>query len=275
MWWLIGRNSAVESDSNERGRCPYCNQITSCKKITKKNSTNVWFVPVSENEDIDYICLRCGGQFKSFALTPEEEESANEFISGCFIEIFGFIFVIIVSCLIFGFHAWSIFGIPIIYVLIRFIFKSNLRKNKNNKDDPRVSKKKLRPQTIMGQYIKSKSWVNYDFPTGNTADDIVDRNLIGMELEKADEVDRAIELYEQNVFLKFDGSRPYTRLAIIYRRRKQYSDEIRVIEKAISVFKKQNAPTDLEYFSKRLVKVKKILLKRLLEQLKELGSRKG
>jgi tetratricopeptide (TPR) repeat protein len=84
------------------------------------------------------------------------------------------------------------------------------------------------------------------------------RNLQGISFEQQGRIDEAIDLYEQNVSLKFDGSHPYTRLAIIYRRRKQYDDEIRVIEKAISVFDKQNAPKDLEYFSKRLLKAKKL-----------------
>ena len=82
----------------------------------------------------------------------------------------------------------------------------------------------------------------------------VDRNLIGIELEKANEVDKAIELYEMNLKQGFDGSHPYTRLAVIYRRRKQYDEEIRVIEKAIKVFKGLNASKDLEYFNKRLGK---------------------
>ncbi|TFB08487.1 hypothetical protein E3V08_03800 [Candidatus Atribacteria bacterium MT.SAG.1] len=60
----------------------------------------------------------------------------------------------------------------------------------------------------------------------------VRRNLEGKELEKAGKVDEAIALYEKNIKEGFDGSHPYTRLAIIYRRRKLFDDEARVIKKA-------------------------------------------
>lgn len=64
----------------------------------------------------------------------------------------------------------------------------------------------------------------------------VERNLLGIELEKQDKTENAIHLYEENVKELFIGTHPYTRLAIIYRRIKSYSDEIRVLEKAIYVF---------------------------------------
>jgi len=41
----------------------------------------------------------------------------------------------------------------------------------------------------------------------------VERNLIGIELEKAGKVDEAIPLYEQNVRENFIGGHPYKRLA--------------------------------------------------------------
>lgn len=40
-----------------------------------------------------------------------------------------------------------------------------------------------------------------------------------------------------NVNERFDGSFPYERLAMIYRKRKQYNEEIRVLEHAVSKFK--------------------------------------
>ena len=63
----------------------------------------------------------------------------------------------------------------------------------------------------------------------------VERNLKGIELEKCGNIDAAISLYEQNVSGKFDGSHSYTRLAIIYRKRGQINNEIRVLEKAVSL----------------------------------------
>ena len=64
----------------------------------------------------------------------------------------------------------------------------------------------------------------------------VDRNLRGIELEKSGRVDEAVHLYEENIEENFVGNHPYDRLAIIYRKRKQIDDEIRVLQEAISVF---------------------------------------
>jgi len=62
------------------------------------------------------------------------------------------------------------------------------------------------------------------------------RNLKGIELEKKGKTDKAIKLYEQNIKEDFIGDHPYNRLAIIYRKRNQIKEEIRILEKAIWVF---------------------------------------
>ncbi|MBA7567513.1 hypothetical protein ES695_02195 [Candidatus Atribacteria bacterium 1244-E10-H5-B2] len=59
----------------------------------------------------------------------------------------------------------------------------------------------------------------------------VNRNLEGKELEKAGKIDEAIALYEKNIKEEFDGKHPYIRLAIIYRKRKLFDDEARVLNK--------------------------------------------
>ena len=66
----------------------------------------------------------------------------------------------------------------------------------------------------------------------------VERNLRGIGLQKTGNIEQAIRLYEQNIKENFEGSHPYNALAIIYRKRKQTTDEIRVLEKAIWVFDK-------------------------------------
>lgn len=63
-----------------------------------------------------------------------------------------------------------------------------------------------------------------------------ERNLKGIELEKQGRVEEAIKLYEQNIEENFEGSHPYTRLAIIYSKQKRKDDEIRVLKRAIYVF---------------------------------------
>ncbi len=100
----------------------------------------------------------------------------------------------------------------------------------------------------------------------STFDKQTERNLIGIELEKAGKIDEAIKLYEENVKENCEGSHPYDRLAIIYRKRKCINDEIRVLEKAIWVFEnkvyknRSDRLEKLEKFKNRLAKAKKLSL---------------
>lgn len=86
----------------------------------------------------------------------------------------------------------------------------------------------------------------------------VDRNLQGKELEKEGKVEEAIKLYEENIRENFEGNGPYDRLAIIYRKRKSYDEEKRVLEKAIKVFEenvsiqRQDREPKLNRFKDRL-----------------------
>jgi len=92
----------------------------------------------------------------------------------------------------------------------------------------------------------------------------LERNLKGKELEKIGDVDGAIKLYENNAAEGCEGNHPYDRLAIIYRRKKQYLDEIRILERAIFVFENYASPgrgdvsPKLEKFRERLEKAKKL-----------------
>lgn len=101
----------------------------------------------------------------------------------------------------------------------------------------------------------------------NKFDKQVERNLKGIELEKAGQVDLAIRLYEENVKENFDGNHPYDRLAVIYRKRNLIGDEIKVLEKAIWVFEnivhkeRSDRLPKLERFKKRLEKAKASKLK--------------
>jgi tetratricopeptide (TPR) repeat protein len=87
-----------------------------------------------------------------------------------------------------------------------------------------------------------------------------ERNLIGIELEKSGRVDEAIPLYEQNVKENFIGGGPYKRLAIIYRSRKQYDDEIRILKKATLKF------AGVDDYSKRLEKAKALKARAEMER---------
>lgn len=92
----------------------------------------------------------------------------------------------------------------------------------------------------------------------------LDRNLKGKELESEDKVEEAMALYWENVNEGFDGNFPYDRLAIIYRKQKDYDKEIEVLEKAVHVFKTQvnkeraDRTPKLKKFEDRLAKVKEL-----------------
>lgn len=66
-------------------------------------------------------------------------------------------------------------------------------------------------------------------------DIIVNKNVKGTELEKQSKVDEAIALYESNVADFADTPHPYDRLRIIYTKRKQYSEAIRVCQAYIKL----------------------------------------
>jgi tetratricopeptide (TPR) repeat protein len=95
-----------------------------------------------------------------------------------------------------------------------------------------------------------------------------ERNLLGIELEKAGRTNEAIPLYEQNIKENFVGSHPYERLVIIYRSMGRYDDEIRVIEKAIGRFCGSRKEA---FFAKRLDKAK--ALKEKAEKEKRLETK--
>ena len=84
----------------------------------------------------------------------------------------------------------------------------------------------------------------------------VKRNLMGSELEKRGMLEEAIKLYEQNVKENFGGSHPYSRLATIYRKRGQLDDEIRILEKAVQIYK--NDGPKLQKFKERLQKAREL-----------------
>ena len=60
----------------------------------------------------------------------------------------------------------------------------------------------------------------------------------GMEFEKKNEPEKAIKLYEQLLDRNFDGSLPYDRLAILFRKAKNYEAEEITLKKAVSIFSK-------------------------------------
>lgn len=66
------------------------------------------------------------------------------------------------------------------------------------------------------------------------------RNDKGMAYEKTDRVNEAIDVYEENIADGYPALHAFDRLMKIYRRLKNYENEIRVIERAIEVFSAEN-----------------------------------
>ncbi|WP_163399706.1 hypothetical protein [Flavobacterium fluviatile] len=104
-----------------------------------------------------------------------------------------------------------------------------------------------------------------------------ERNLKGAEFEKNGNLEKAIELYEENVAESFKGNHPYDRLANIYKIQLDLDNEIRVLEKAIIVYEEITIEDRLEglpklfRFKNRLekaIETKKQLVKQKKAKLK-------
>ena len=98
-----------------------------------------------------------------------------------------------------------------------------------------------------------------------TENELIDTNLKAVDLEKSGNIERAVKLYEFVIKHNFIGNGPYDRLAIIYRKDKDFKNETRVLKKAIYVFEnvvykeRSDRLPKLEKFKTRLDKT--ILLK--------------
>lgn len=66
-------------------------------------------------------------------------------------------------------------------------------------------------------------------------------NNNGIELEKSGLINEAISVYERNISGNcYPATHSFERLMIFYRKRKDFDNEIRVIQKAIYIFQKEN-----------------------------------
>jgi hypothetical protein len=62
------------------------------------------------------------------------------------------------------------------------------------------------------------------------------RNVAGLEAEQRGDWAAAIALYERNAAEGFAGDWPYGRLVLLYGRRDQPAEVVRVLERAVAVF---------------------------------------
>lgn len=94
--------------------------------------------------------------------------------------------------------------------------------------------------------------------------DPVERNLQGSALEREGDVENAIEFYQANVRDGFEGNFPYDRLAVIFRKRGDFTSEIIVLKRAIEVFSglrdspRLDIAPKLAHFTTRLVAAERL-----------------
>ncbi len=69
----------------------------------------------------------------------------------------------------------------------------------------------------------------------NSLSQICALNNQGIQLEKENRIDEAVAIYEKAIQIDYPTTHPYDRLMVIYRRRKDYTNESRVIKSAISM----------------------------------------
>ena len=148
---------------------------------------------------------------------------------------------------------WILASIMVVVIGI-LLYKASRRRISFDVSPTREDKKRLQQE--------DKEWRQQE----NKEIQQVKRNNQGIDLEKKGHIDKAIELYEQNISENFIGNHPYDRWAIIYRKRNQIDDEIRVLEKAVWVFenivnkKRQDRLSKLDRIKKRLQKAQKMRL---------------
>jgi hypothetical protein len=95
-----------------------------------------------------------------------------------------------------------------------------------------------------------------------------ERNLKGKEFESLGNVEMAIELYEQNVTIGSAAPFPYKRLALIYKKRKDIDNEIRVLKALLSIMENEGKKYGWVEGTKSYAKIEEIrnLLHKALER---------
>lgn len=83
-------------------------------------------------------------------------------------------------------------------------------------------------------------------------------NNEGMAAEKSGDIENAISIYERNILPgTYFTLLPYHRLCVLYRRQKDFDNEIRVIEAALSRFDPKSESKERQLFAERLEKARK------------------
>lgn len=162
--------------------------------------------------------------------------------------------------------AWAIFiiTIPMIFVYKKWREKMIVQKANIEQE---LTILKNRCDELQLQYEKTIE--NTESDTVEFNDLGYELNQKGMEFEKNSDIENAIKYYELSIENNFEGTYPYDRLTILYRKKKDYCNEIRVIENAIRIFENiqnqghRDVTTTINKFKDRLEKAKKLQQKNL------------
>lgn len=79
-----------------------------------------------------------------------------------------------------------------------------------------------------------------------------ERNRMAKEAEEDGDTNKAIRFYEQNIREDYADKFAFERLMIIYRKQKEYKDELRVIKRGIDVFQQSFKNRVKQSLSKRV-----------------------
>lgn len=109
------------------------------------------------------------------------------------------------------------------------------------------------PESIFKEKGAHLEWSRIESELGAI---LTSRNTEGREMEKQGRVDEAINLYEANVADKVDAPFPYDRLRIIYTKRKDYQNAIRVCEAFLETNRRYYPDFDRSKFEGYLAKLR-------------------
>lgn len=101
-----------------------------------------------------------------------------------------------------------------------------------------------------------KKWDDYNYKFNVLLPKCVELNNKGIECEKQGYIEEAISVYEQNILPEsYPAQHAYDRLLVLYRKQKDYRNELRVCKLAIHAFK------SIQKYKDRLRKIKELISK--------------
>ena len=105
------------------------------------------------------------------------------------------------------------------------------------------------PEKSLNQW--RKKWNDYNYKFNVLLPKCVELNNKGSEYEKRGCIKDAISLYEQNILSEsYPAQYAYDRLLVLYRKQKDYQNELRVCQRAMIVFK------SIQKYQDRMCKIK-------------------